>query len=61
MVGYWEPHSSSVEFCEPNYFLTSYDFIFHSMIDDTSSMDLGFLVTFGYIFILVIKQISIQP
>ena len=24
MVGYWEPHSSSVEFCEPNYILTPY-------------------------------------
>eukprot|EP01035_Chromulina_nebulosa_P032764 gene32764-43792_t len=24
MVGYWEPHSSSVEFCEPNYALTPY-------------------------------------
>ena len=22
--GYWEPHSSSVDFCEPNYYLTSY-------------------------------------
>lgn len=24
MNGYWEPHSSSVDFCEPNYLLTKY-------------------------------------
>ena len=23
-AGYWEPHTSSVDFCEPNYLLTSY-------------------------------------
>ncbi len=23
-MGYWEPHTSSIDFCEPNYLLTSY-------------------------------------
>lgn len=23
-AGYWEPHTSSVDFCEPNYYLTNF-------------------------------------
>lgn len=28
--GYWEPHTSSVEFCEPNYLITPYIAEFHN-------------------------------
>lgn len=28
--GYWEPHSSSVDFCEPNYFVSEYIAEFHN-------------------------------
>lgn len=34
-LGYWEPHSSSIDFCEPNYLVTEYIAEFHNTWSST--------------------------
>lgn len=43
--GYWEPHTSSVDFCEPNYFLSNNVVEFHNT---WSSMLITLLAIIGY-------------
>lgn len=47
MLGYWEPHTSSVDFCEPNYFLTSYVAEPHNT---WSSLLITFIASFGLLY-----------
>ena len=46
-IGYWEPHSSSVDFCEPNYYLSPYIAEFHN---SWSSLVIALLGIFGIFF-----------
>jgi dihydroceramidase len=45
--GYWEPHTSSVDFCEPNYYVTPYIVEFHNT---WSSILITVLSVIGYTF-----------
>jgi dihydroceramidase len=47
IAGFWEPHSSSVDFCEPNYFLSPYIAEFHN---SWSSLLISAIATLGLIY-----------
>ena len=56
MTGYWEPHTSSVDFCEPNYEASPYFAEFHNV---WSSLIITFFGIFGFLYSNPTKDASV--